>query len=108
MQRPSLQGLGLQSSKSTSHLSPVNPAGHTHMYTPLPAGRLTFVAQEAPFRHSQDCTDTWRKRTEAGKCASCLCLITFLYQHCRQTNKQKKLEKKHKKEENKQHLYINS
>lgn len=61
IQRPSLQGLGLQSSMSTSHLSPLNPSGHTHRYAPLPAGRLTLVTQEAPFRHSQEPTETWWK-----------------------------------------------
>ncbi|TNN46155.1 hypothetical protein EYF80_043660 [Liparis tanakae] len=64
MQRPSLQGLGLQSSTSTWHRSPLNPSGHTHRYSPLPAGRPALVTQDAPFRHSQESTDTCRRRGE--------------------------------------------
>lgn len=60
IQRPSLQGFGLQSSMSTSHLFPVNPSGQTHTYSPLPAARLTLATHEAPFRHSQERTNTWR------------------------------------------------
>lgn len=58
IQRPSLQGFGLQLSMSTSHLLPVNPSGHTHTYSPLPTGRLTLATHEAAFRHSQERTNT--------------------------------------------------
>lgn len=61
-QRPSLQGFGLQSSTFTSHLTPVNPAGHRHRYvSPL---LVTSAAQEAPFRHWQVLTVTWQQEEE--------------------------------------------
>lgn len=61
-QRASLQGFGLQSSTFTSHLTPVNPAGHRHRYvSPMPS---TCATQEAPFRHWQELTVTWKKEEE--------------------------------------------
>lgn len=56
-QRPSLQGFGLQSSMLTSHLTPVNPAGHRHRC--VSALCVTSAAQAAPFRHWQALTVTW-------------------------------------------------
>lgn len=63
-QRPSLQGFGLQSSMLTSHLTPVNPAGHRHRcVSPVPT---TCARQEAPFRHWQELTVTWKQEEEKG------------------------------------------
>lgn len=49
IQRPYLQGLGLQSSMSASQRTPLKPSTQTQRYSPLPAGRFTLVTQDPPF-----------------------------------------------------------